>query len=376
MKKKILQILSLILVGTQLLACSPKKESVPEESSIRFENAPQIVSLTERFVTQFPFRKAGSAAHAQAGQWIAEQLASLGYQVQAEQGLIKAQKQGKGFYRTEEQAKDAQGQLEDQAQIGAFRKTIVLMAAYDTSVGEEQRAEYQGFQGVSETGASVGTLLKIAENLASKTIAYDVQFVFLGDSQGQKSARAYVQSLTEEAKQHIEVVMDIGSIYAGSKLYAHAGRQSALEGNKYEYRKALYHTIDLFTLYNLVYVYNMNLFTVQNQFSVTVPNFNQQALYREFSLKDGNYLPFDEQKIPVVFFDAGDYRIENLEEMKENTSAHFESVSGQVSGSSLDYLEFLKEKLPEEQLEKRVDILSRLIEFYIINGIYNASMAE
>lgn len=373
MKKKILQVLCLILVVSLGSACSFKSKE-QQETSTHYENATQIVQLAEDFVTRFPFRKSGSVANQEAGQWIAQQLTDWGYSVRSEASFVTTVKSGQGFYRTEEQARDAQGNLDEKNQVGSFRKTVVLMAAYDTHLGEENKAEYKDFQGISESGASVATVLTLAKNLAQKDLGYDVQFVFLANSQEQFSAQAYFNQLSEAEKKEIDLVIDIGKIYAGSKLYAHAGQSSALEGHKYELRKNLYHMLDLFALYNFVYEYNMNLFTVQTQLEVNLPFNNQPVLYREFTLQAGNYLPFDKAQIPVVFFEAADYRVEKLEDVKENTSATFEGTSGQVSGTAMDNLNILKEKLSEEQLEKRVDILSRLIELYILNGIYNADI--
>lgn len=377
--KKLKKILSFALIFsltmTQLMACS-KTSVEPAEEKIHFQYAEKIVSVAEDFVTQFPFRKAGSAEAAQAGAWIAQKLQNMGYEVQESKGNLLIKKEGLGFERTEAQAKDAQGQVDEHLAIGKFRKTVLVMTAYDTSLGIENKTETPDFQGIAETGASVATLLQLAENIKNQKLGYDVRMVFLANSQNQISARELLAELSAEEKEQLEVVVDIGKIYAGSKLYIHAGQTSTQEGQKYLARRPLYQFVDLFANANFVYQYGVNLFTVQNHFDVKVPLTNQMSLYREFSLEKGNAFVFDEAGIPLVFFDSANYRLESLEDFKENSANFFEATQGKISGTSFDNLSLLKTQLPEKQLEIRVDMVARLIELYLQFGVLYASVNQ
>ena len=98
--------------------------------------------------------------------------------------------------------------------------------------------------------------------------------------------------------------------------------------------------------------YNMSLLN----FDVNGDTINDE--YREVTKVRSDYTVFDNQNIPVVFFESSDYNFSKLADMKETKNLTLQDYNGAVRDTPLDSSELLKEALDEKRLETRINVVS------------------
>ena len=157
-------------------------------------------------------------------------------------------------------------------------------------------------------------------------------------------------------------MINIGPIYAGDKIYAHAGQNSVRPGSEknYEMRRKLYQVTDIFFDYVLNTQNNYAVYTNQTDYYMpytpTGVSAKQLGLYREWTVIESDHTPFDRAGIPVVFMESGDYNVAESDLGKENTSPRFAPTNGMISGSLFDKTDYLEEFFRTVEEESFVDL--------------------
>ena len=304
--------------------------------------------------------------------------------------------EGSGFVRTD----DAGNQT-------TFRRQVIVGAHYDTIITAEQAAAeaveetatsprpgivsptLADFNGIQDNASGVAALLTVAREMKAYQFGYDVILVAFGaGSSEQAGARFFASQMSSDEIAATDVMYCIDSIYAGDKIYAHAGRNSILGGGRkdYEKRRKLYEVTDVF-YDNLLYTRNrFMLHTNQASFLIELENFAEPVVYREWTMNASDYVPFDELGIPIVFFESFDYSGKTMEAMKESQNPAFGATGGMIRGTNFDssgYLEQLlntsraatdaeNERPAADQLTRRINNTAFVILEAIAKGVPDA----
>jgi alkaline phosphatase isozyme conversion protein len=357
-------------------------------------------NVARKLAVTYPLRSAGSTQERSAGDMIIKALKDMGYEpIVTEFGFTDGQGEtlqsrniavkiaGKGFTLT-----DADGKTSD------IRRQVIIGAHYDTPVSVadvaaaketaatgqpgtgETTAEvafepsWADYDGIHDNASGIGALLTAAKEMKSVHYGYDVILVAFGaGSAGQAGALYYASQLSKAEVAATDAMYCIDSIYAGDKVYAHSGWNS-LEGNyqkDYGKRRKLYEVTDVFYEYELYTNNNFMLYTNMASFDVTVEGIPTPVVYREWSLTESDYRPFDQLDIPIVFFESGNYDAASLEEVQESKNPSFGATSGKIRGTQFDQTDYLAQILnttratagtgeasqaaPIDQLTKRIN---------------------
>ena len=309
-----------------------------------------------RLAREFPYRNAFSSGEKGAGSLIENELTKIGYKVEKQDFAAPGGKsssnyivriEGEGFMQ-----RDSFGEY------SKVRKTVVIAAHYDSPISYEIRGSFPSYDGIQDNACGVGALMTIAKQMYGKKYGYDVIIVALGaSSSGYLGAKAFLKSMGDD-KDHCDCMYCIESIYAGDKLYAHAGLSSLQDGKKYSFRRKLYEAYDV-SYENSVYSntgvdlnYNMSLL------SFDVDGDGKIDMYREVTKVPSDYLIFDSASIPVVFFESSDYNFSKLEDMKETKNLELQAQGGQIRGTALDSSEILQKSLDKDRLKVRINVTS------------------
>ena len=349
-----------------------------------------------KIVQQFPFRAPGSSEEKALAEWLRTELERLGLQVDVQSFQVDgkgsqnvlATIKGKGFKPVDAEAEDLMAQsAEMQRPADLEGRRIILGAHYDTlysrAQAEEKDQEAQSAEvdeagnpvasdpnlpkiaqsdGLDDNAAALGVLLQTARLLAAQPAAYDVTIAFFGAGHADfAGARFAADQLSPAEREKIDALIVLDSIYAGDKVYAHAGQNSVESGEKKKYalRRKLYECTD---------VYYDNLLLTRNGFAL----YTNQAgctkdvagvgpcIYREWTEKKSDHSPFDQLGLPIVFFDSGDYDIENCDSpVKESNDPFFASVNGMIAGSGFDCSDRLLNYFVSEKQQKNRDRFGR-----------------
>ena len=203
-------------------------------------------------------------------------------------------------------------------------------------------------------------MLTIAKEMQQDLPAYNVQLVFFGaGTQDFAGAEAFLEQMSASDLKQLEAMYNIDKIYAGDKVYAHAGQNSVLEGQKksYEKRKKLYEMTDVYYNYMLLTNNDFSLYTNQNIFTVEATDFKEPILFREWTTHLGDHTPFDQVGVPIVFLESFEYDVESYDELgQESTDPTFNVVGGIIDCSNLDSSAFLNDyyQIAEEEKQENV----------------------
>lgn len=409
-RRFILPVILLLLLSLLLAAC----DSVEEEKLPVADYGKDGSQFARRFARTYSGRSPGSDQEYAAGDFIMETLKDMGYapivttfalptepaedqeEASADEDAdatmqaapfsrnIAVFVEGKGFTRTGADGRQAR-----------FRKQVIIGAHYDTPVSIEEieaaaaetkatesekpsggsgpsLAEYTGIQ---DNASGVAVLLTIARELKNYDLGYDVVLVAFGaGSAGQAGSRFFAGQLSRAEIVATDAMYCIDSIYAGDKVYAHSGRNSILGGDRkdYEKRRKLYEATDVF-FDNLLYTNNRYmLYTNQSSFLMELEGYAEPVVYREWSLNDSDYLPFDELDIPIVFFESYDYDEKSVAKMKESHNPAFGATEGRIRGTRFDSTDFL-EQLLNSTRSSAVGVTERPLDDQLTRRINNTA---
>lgn len=342
---------------------------------------------------QFPFRAPYSQAESRTADLIERAFSELGYQPErvnfsagdqspyagGTSANIIVRIPGSGFYLDPETEPDRADKgisdlFKEQTEKGdTVKRQVIIGARYDTALGESDREANPDFQGLSDSASSVGALLTLARAIQGHTFGYDVVLVAFGASHdGFRGAVEYASAMTAEQSGATDAVYIIGPIYAGDKLYAHAGRNALEDGHKYERRRKLYETTDVVLEADLPTLNHVDLlFNEGVEFVEYPPETGYQVVYREFTLRDADYVPFDSMNIPIVYIEAYNYDFKKPEACRESARSGYEATEGQISGTMFDNIDALSNAIGLDLLEQRINNTAFILKGSIEKGIYN-----
>lgn len=337
------------------------------------------------FAQRYPKRLAYSYQEQQAGEMIYRALVDLGYEVEV-QSFTGSDGQGQSAnYIVRIPGEGFMSQREDDTYIPT-RRTVIVGAHYDTpgysqnllteqvlddddEIEEVDRILYDGLQ---NNASGVACLLTIADQVQNMTFAYDVIIIAFGASSDDfAGARAFLNNLTFEEMNSIDVMYCIESIYAGDKLYASAGHNSLEPGKKYERRRKLYEAYDVVYNNMLRSRNNVDLLYNMSGLIIDVNGNDQLDIYREVTMTRSDYVPFDDLGIPIVFFESYDYNYSRFEDMKETRNLNLQSEGGHIRATVLDASEILLDELGMDLLVARINNTAFIIIESILRGSHN-----
>ncbi|NLZ66194.1 MAG: M28 family peptidase [Clostridiaceae bacterium] len=344
-----------------LFACASSEKETEQLADYGQDGATFARKLAKECPRRIPF----SNQEKKAAQLIIEQLETEGYEPEQQFFTVKdaagvehtssniiVRLKGVGFRRskTAQKRPNVPDTIRD--------RLLVIGAHYDTPWIEDVfDADGQPIpikaDGIHDNASGVAAVLTAARVMREMTPGYDVTFVFFGAGTANYAGASYfLKTMSKEDRERLECMMNIGPVYAGDKVYAHAGQNSVVGGEFKDYlkRRKLYQVTDVF-FENLLYTRNgYAVYTNQASFQVQLDN-GQTAIFREWTTKRSDHTPFDEAGIPVVFIESGDYNIESLDEVGlESVNQMFQDTNGRLSGTNWDNTKVLDALF--EELEK------------------------
>ncbi|MGI6545223.1 MAG: M28 family peptidase [Fastidiosipilaceae bacterium] len=356
------------------------------------------------FARECPYRSPYSEMERSAALMIEQEFRDLGYSPEIQEfsakdgGEYSGTSQniivtipGNGFYLDEDQS-DGENLPEDVVDVEVspdspagsgvvvpvVKRQVIIGAHYDVSVAQDQSESFPNHDGISDNASGVAALLTLARAMKDQTFGYDVVLIAFGAGNDQfAGAYEYAGGMTAEDSGSTDAVYIIGPIYAGDKLYAHAGRNALKAEQKYEMRRKLYQATDVVFEHELSSKNGIDLLLNEGIYEVEYPpDSGERHLYREFTLRDSDYLPFDQMNIPCVYIESGNYDFKQAEQVKDSTHPALEEVEGNVSGTDYDADEFLKQTLPWGTLQKRVNNTAYILLEAVRKGAHNLKPVE
>ncbi len=363
-----------VLLSLTLAACSLGAE---EEDQGIAQYGEEGARFARKLAAAYPRRTPYSHQEKGAADLIVQELKQYGFEpeiqnfsVTDEEGTrtsanVLVRLQGKGFTLSQKSAEDEQVQLPGKKDdlimvIGAHYDTPRLMDSVEPEEeeeGQEPEAEEPAEEeegptparlpdGIHNNASGVAAVLTAARIMRQETPGYQMVFVFFGaGTDSYAGARHYLSTLPAQEREKIDVMVNIGPIFAGDKVYAHAGQNSVRSGNYKDYakRRKLYQMTDIFFENQLNSRNKYAIYTNQASFLVE-REIGGSAVFREWTTKQSDHTPFDEAGIPVVFMESGDYRIQKIEEVEiESRNPLFQETGGRISGTVFDRTDRLEE---------------------------------
>ena len=322
----------------------------------------------------YPFRSAFSEQEKGAGAYIKKAFEELGFTVQ-EQVFSSPDQTGSSKNYIVRIDGDGFMAPDEKGKYQKKERTVVVGCHYDSFFSEADKETVTGYLGVHDNAAGVGALLTLAKSLQDVKVGYDVVLVAFGAGAVEPLGSQYFfNSLSAEEKAAVEVMYCIDSIYAGDKLYASSGLTSILPGMKYEMRRKMYE------LYDVVYEFEISSEKVggfdilynQSSLLVDLNGDEHPDVFREVSLSQSDYVPFDKAGIPVVFIESFDYNYAEIEKMKETRNLNLQEYGGFVRNTELDSVTILRAVLPEGRLERRINTVAFALNKAILKGAHDA----
>ncbi|MGI6090531.1 MAG: M28 family peptidase [Saccharofermentanales bacterium] len=199
--------------------------------------------------------------------------------------------------------------------------------------------DYRTYDGINNNASGVACVLSVARAMRDDPPGFDTVFVLFGaGTDNQAGAKTYLSSLDSEERATLEAMYNVEAIFAGDKVYAHAGTNSVRTGNQKDYhmRRKLYEATDVFYHYRLNTNNGYSLYTNQSTLRVNA-GLGGISIFSEWTSKVSDHTPFDLSNIPVVYFESGEYNINDLAEVGlESRNPSFSSTEGRISGTPFD----------------------------------------
>ena len=312
--------------------------------------------IARELASEFPNRTPYSSQESDAGAYIAGKMRELGYepvvqQISGEFGQTSnnyyVKIEGSGFY-----VDDGFGNYylkHRVAVIGAHYDD--LLSAFDVS-GSEYR-----YDGISDNASGVGCLLTCLAHAAEyKDMGFDIYFVAFGAGNDNfKGAYTFLNNMSPEERDSIDVMYCIDSIYAGDKVYASAGYNSLNNQTRYQMRRKLYQTYDVCYANTLYSNYRFDLLYNESGIKGDLDGNGTVDYYNEVSHNKSDYVPFDNAGIPVVYIDSFDYNYDKMDDMKDTRNLNLQGQNGMVRGTVLDSTELLDSVLRQDDIDEDED---------------------
>ncbi len=355
-----LRVFSLIFVISLLLTATACSTETGGESVRIADYGNSGADFARELATKYPRREAFSGQEKGASALIAERLKEVGYEPEiqefkavADDGSTKVSQNvivrldGQGF-RYAPKMKDSGNQTMP-ARVDDL--ILVVGAHYDTPAvhlepNEEGFTEPLVADGIHNNASGVAAVMTAAKIMRETKPGYDIVFVLFGaGTDSFAGSKHFLNTLTKEERRRIDAMVNVGPIFAGDKVYAHAGQNSVIGGEYKHYanRRKLYQMTDIFFEYKLNTRNGYAIYTNQASFVASTRS-GKSGIFREWTTKLSDHTPFDEAGIPVVFMESGEYRIKSVEDVGlENKNPLFMTSEGVISGTQFDRLSTLEE---------------------------------
>ncbi len=358
-----------LFLGLTLVACSLGGE---DEDQGLAQYGEEGARFARKLAASYPRRTPYSQEEKGAADLIVQELRKYGFEPEiqnftvTDEGGTKSSSNilvklgGKGFTLSQKATDDEKAQLPDKR----ADLTMVIGAHYDTplvagtSPSEEESEEEleetpEGEEtssaspdGIHNNASGVAAVLTAARIMREEEPGYQVVFVFFGaGTDAYAGASHYLSTLSPQEREKLDAMVNIGPIFAGDKVYAHAGQNSVRSGNYKDYakRRKLYQMTDIFFENRMNSRNKYAIYTNQASFLIEREG-GGSAVFREWTTKKSDHTPFDEAGIPVIFMESGDYRIQSVEEVEtESRNPLFQETGGRISGTAFDQTELLEE---------------------------------
>ena len=329
-------------------------------------------NIAQTIAEQYPFRKAYSPEEKEAGAYIKSEFEKLGYTVE-EQTVLSADKTGTSTNYIVRIPGEGLMFQDLQGNYVLKKRQVIVGAHYDTKFGSADAAAMLDYDGIQDNACGIGTLLTLAREIRTNSMGYDVVLIAFGaGSDSYAGANTYAAQMTADEIASTDVMYCVESIYAGDKLYASAGWNSLVLGQKYEMRRKLYEVYDVVYENSLSNKNGVDLLYNESGLSFDIDGNGAADVYREVTTTLSDYVPFDRAGVPIVFFESYDYNYSKTTDMKETKNLKLQANSGMIRRTSSDSLKILEEALPADQLVKRINNTAFIILKAIEKGAHNS----
>ena len=230
--------------------------------------------------------------------------------------------------------------------------------------------EWKLYNGIHDNASGIGVLMTLAREMVEMELGYDVILVAFGAGEAnQAGAEHFSRQMSADQINRTDVMYNIDGIYAGDKVYAHAGWNALREDylKEYDMRRKLFELTDIFYDHELYSNNGFMLYTNQSVIDLPLPLAEPEQtepeepeetvteetvteetrlehpvhLFREWTTHISDYRPFDQLNIPIVFFDSGDYDIKQASDLKESNNPAFSSTDGMIRHTAFDSTDIL-----------------------------------
>ena len=349
--------------------------------------------IAREIAGKFPDRRPYSAGESRTGSYIEEKIKELGFdpEVQSFQGpdggssnnyIVRIP--GTGFYCAND---DGSFELEHRVAVIGTHYDAALLPEYaeeesydededydeddedyedddEYEDGEEDDYETEEtsdlkyvFDGISDNASGTACILTALMAYKDyKNVSYDVWFVFFGAGTDDfAGARAFCQSLSSDERSRIDVMYDVDSLYSGDKIYASSGYKSLVPGKKYEMRRKLYQAYDVCFANTLYTNYGFDLYYNESGIKTDIDDDGTSDIFKEIPRTASDFSVFDDQMIPVVYFESYEYNFTSMSQMKETKNLSLQDYGGNVRRTPSDCSYFLDPILVEEDYDRNGD---------------------
>lgn len=394
--RKLLSLILVLLLALSLVACSDTADEAEEKPA-------QYGDFGSRFAVELaqtcPKRVAGTQGERDAFNFIWQALVNLGYEPEeqafsfydqsgnpAQSANIIVRIPGRGFKLESDYEPGSETLPEMQPPEVLDGRKIYVLAHYDTYSREldslqllENRPQslpsFDRADGLHNNAAGVAVLMTLAQQLKEHRPGYDVVLAFVGAGMADRAGAEFlVQNIQADEKPLIDCVFNLSAIYAGDKVYAHAGQNSVVGPTQKDYtlRRKLYEVTDVYYNNLLLTRNDFAIYTNQGTYEVQHPRLGVPVIYREWTLAESDHTPFDREGYPVVFFQSGQYDTDKDEPtFRESTDPVFNPAKGNISGTGYDFSQELllhfaavrseSTDAEDEAQERPIDLLERRI---------------
>lgn len=352
--------------------------------------------IAREIAGKYPDRRPYSTGESQTGAYIEEKIKELGYEpeVQSFQSPDGGNSKnyivriaGTGFYCAKD---DGSFELEHRVAVIGTHYDAAMLPEYDEEFSyaedEEEDEDYDEendeddeeedvedededyepeetselkyvFDGISDNASGTACILTALMAYKDyKNVGYDVWFVFFGaGTDGFSGARAFYQSLSSDERNSIDVMYDVDSLYSGDKVYASSGYKSLVRDNKYEMRRKLYQAYDVCFANTLYTNYGFDLYYNESGIKTDINEDGTNDIFKEIPKTVSDFSVFDDQMIPVVYFESYEYNFTSMSQMKETKNLSLQDFGGNVRRTPADCSYFLDSVLVEEDYDRNGD---------------------
>ncbi|MGY6554087.1 MAG: M20/M25/M40 family metallo-hydrolase [Wenzhouxiangella sp.] len=224
---------------------------------------------------------------------------------------------------------------------GRSDRLLIVGAHYDTAVAwtpEQAEAGIGGpeLQGLDDNASGVGVLLELAARLAGAEPDHAIRLIFFGAEEvGLQGARHAVAAMSSEERERVKLMINIDNIITGDNLYVHAGPFTVAADPA--------HGAGRDRVLEMAAELGIAL--------ETNPGLNQD--YPAGTGCCSDQVAFDEAGIPVVNFEATNWRLGNLDGYQQTEISAAFPAGETWHNRYLDRIEHLEAHLPSGRLSER-----------------------